>query len=98
MGIENEINLERLRRAWLAISPMSYFDAFQRYSRKSLLVYASYDLTFLPEYSRRIVEEFRQRQLACEVTVLPCGHYSCGEAPFKYMDAWHMARFLEREL
>lgn len=97
-GIESEIDVERLRQAWLAISPMSYFDAFQRYPRKSLLVYASYDLTFLPEFSRRIVEEFRRRQLHCEVAVLPCGHYSCGEAPFKYMDAWHMAKFLEREV
>ncbi len=36
--------------------------------------------------------------LDCKVAVLPCGHYSCGEAPFKYMDAWHMARFLDQEL
>jgi len=97
-GIEGAIDLDRLRQAWLAISPMSYFDAFQRYPRKSLMVYASYDLTFLPEFSRQIVEEFRRRQLDCKVAVLPCGHYSCGEAPFKYMDAWYMARFLEREL
>ena len=97
-GIEHHIDLDRLRQAWLAISPMSYFDAFQRYPRKSLLVYASYDLTFLPEFSRQIVDEFRRRELNCKVAVLPCGHYSCGEAPFKYMDAWYMARFLEHAL
>ncbi|HZU41891.1 MAG TPA: abhydrolase domain-containing 18 [Terriglobales bacterium] len=97
-GIEDKIDLDRLRQAWLAISPMSYFDAFQRYPRKSLLVYASYDLTFLPEFSQQIVDEFRRRQLDCKVAVLPCGHYSCGEAPFKYMDAWYMARFLEHAL
>ncbi len=97
-GIESHIDLDRLRRAWLAISPMSYFDAFQRFPKKSLLVYARYDLTFLPEFSRHIVDEFRRRQLECKVAVLPCGHYSCGEAPFKYMDAWYMARFLEHAL
>ena len=97
-GIESHIDLDRLRRAWLSISPMSYFDAFERFPRKSLLVYASYDLTFLPEFSRHIVDEFRRRQLDCQVAVLPCGHYSCGEAPFKYMDAWYMGRFLEHAL
>lgn len=97
-GIESHIDLDRLRRAWLSISPMSYFDAFERFPRKSLLVYASYDLTFLPEFSRHIVDEFRRRHLDCQVAVLPCGHYSCGEAPFKYMDAWYMGRFLEHAL
>jgi dienelactone hydrolase len=97
-GIESHIDLDRLRRAWLAISPMSYFDAFQRFPKKSLLVYARYDLTFLPEFSRHIVDEFKRRQLDCKVAVLPCGHYSCGEAPFKYIDAWYMARFLEHAL
>lgn len=97
-GIEREIDLDRLRQAWLAISPMSYFDQFERFPRKSLVVYATYDLTFLPEFSRQIVEEFRRRHLDCTVAVLPCGHYSCGETPFKYMDAWHMARFLEQAL
>ncbi len=97
-GIENEIDVETLRRAWLAISPMSYFDQFERFRRKSLVVYARYDLTFLPRFSKQIVEEFRRRHLDCKVAVLPCGHYSCGETPFKYMDAWHMARFLDQTL
>lgn len=97
-GIESEIDLDRLREAWLAISPMSYFDRFERYPHKSLVVYASYDLTFLPEFSRQVVEEFRRRHLDFKAAVLPCGHYSCGETPFKYLDAWHMARFLDQTL
>ena len=97
-GIEHEMDLERLRKVWLAISPMSYFEKFQRYPRKSLVIYASYDLTFLPEFSRQIVDEFRRRNLDFKSSVLPCGHYSCGEAPYKYLDAWHMARFLDQWL
>ena len=43
---------------WSGISPISYFDQFARWRRKSLIIYAKYDLTFLPEFSRHAVEEF----------------------------------------
>jgi dienelactone hydrolase len=49
-GIEQEIDLEELRQAWLAISPMSFFEQYARWPKKSLIVYAEYDLTFLPEF------------------------------------------------
>jgi len=94
-GIDSDIDLDRLRQAWLAISPASYFDKFATYPKKSLLVYATYDLTFPPELSREIVAAFRQRNLDHQVAVLPCGHYTSGETPFKFLDAWHITRFLE---
>jgi hypothetical protein len=92
-GIEAAIDLERLRRIWLAISPMVYFDKFARYRKRSLVVYADYDLTFLPEFSREVVREFVTHHLDHKVVVLPCGHYTTGEAPYKYMDGWHLASF-----
>jgi len=30
--------------------------------------------------------------------VLPCGHYTTGESPFKYLDGYHMIRFLVKNL
>jgi len=93
-GIEERINLEELRNVWLAISPMSFFEQFSRWPRKSLIIYADYDLTFLPEFSRRIVAEFATHGLDHKVVVLPCGHYTTGETPYKYMDGWHLASFL----
>ncbi len=93
-GIESKIDVERLRDLWAAISPMSYFDQFSRYARKSLIVYAKYDLTFLPEFSREIVAEFERHQLDHKVVVLPCGHYTTGETPYKYMDGWQIVSFL----
>jgi len=95
-GLEPKIDLERLRGLWSAISPMSYFDQFSRYPRKSLIVYAKYDLTFLPEFSRQVVAEFERHSLDHKVVVLPCGHYSTGEAPYKYMDGYYLASFLGR--
>jgi dienelactone hydrolase len=93
-GIEQQIDLDRLRQAWLAVSPMSYFQQFSRWPRKSLIVYAKYDLTFLPELSHHVVEEFERHGLDHKVAVLPCGHYTTGETPYKYMDGWHLASFL----
>ncbi|MBZ5566705.1 MAG: alpha/beta hydrolase family protein [Acidobacteriia bacterium] len=97
-GVEREITLESLRQSWLAISPMSYFHQFSRFPKKSLIVYATYDLTFLPEFSRQVVAEFRRRRLDHRVAVLPCGHYTTGETPYKFLDAWHLVRFISNAL
>jgi dienelactone hydrolase len=95
-GIEPRIDLERLRGLFTAISPMSYFEPFARFKRKSLIVYAKYDLTFLPEFSRQVVEQFEAHKLDYKAVALPCGHYSIGETPYKYVDGWHLATFLGR--
>ena len=93
-GLEPQIDLERLRGLWSAISPMSYFPQYARWPRKSLVIYAEYDLTFLPEFSREVVAEFARYKLDHRVSVLPCGHYTTGETPYKYMDGWRLASFL----
>lgn len=93
-GLESQIDLARLRDLWSAVSPMSYFRQFARWPKKSLIVYAKYDLTFLPEFSRDAVQEFRRHGLDHKVVVLPCGHYTTGETPYKYMDGWQIANFL----
>ena len=95
-GLEPEITLERLRGLWTAISPMSYFKQFARFNRKSLVIYATYDLTFLPEFSRQVVDQFEAHGMDHKVAVLPCGHYSTGESPYKYMDAYYLCSFLGR--
>ena len=93
-GMEDQIDLDRLRSLWTSISPMSYFNQFARWPRKSLIIYAKYDLTFPPELSRQVVDEFASHRLDYKAVVMPCGHYSIGETPFKYMDGWHLGSFL----
>jgi len=93
-GLETALTLEQLRDLWSAISPMSFFPQFARWPKKSLVVYAKYDLTFLPQFSREVIKEFEQYNLDHKVFALPCGHYSTGEAPYKYMDGWQIASFL----
>ncbi len=93
-GLETAIDLENLRQVWRAVSPMVYFDKFSRWPRRSLIIYAKYDRTFLPEFSEQVVEEFEKHNLDHKVVVLPCGHYTMGETPYKYMDGWQLASFL----
>jgi len=92
-GLESKIDLGRLRGLWSAVSPMSYFKQFARWPRKSLIIYAKYDLTFLPQFSRDTVAQFEKHGLDHRVVVLPCGHYTTGETPYKYMDGWQLAKF-----
>ena len=63
---------------------------------KVLLVYANYDLTFPKEYSLQVVEAFRRMDLNFEPRVLPCGHYTTGETPYKFIDGWYMGWFVYR--
>jgi hypothetical protein len=95
-GLDGHIDLERLRHLWRPISPWSYLDRIR--DTRTLLVYARYDLTFPVELSRTLVDEFARRDLPHEVAVLPCGHYSTGSAPFKYLDGYVLTRFLLRSL
>ena len=93
-GIEDQIDLDELRQVWLAISPMAYFEQFARWPKQSLIIYAAYDLTFLPEFSEQVVAQFARHGLDHQVVVLPCGHYTTGETPYKYLDGWKLASFL----
>jgi hypothetical protein len=97
-GMDGAIGLERLRAAWAAITPLNYVDAYARFCKKSLFIYANYDTTFLPAYSRAMLEEVRLRKLEHEVVVLPCGHYTMGRPPFRYLDGYHICSFLLRSL
>ena len=47
----------------MAISPVSYVDKYARWPKKTLLIYATYDLTFLPVYSHQLLDEFTRRGL-----------------------------------
>ena len=95
-GLDGHIDLEQLRTLWRPISPFSYLDRVA--TAKTLLVYARYDLTFPVDLSQHLVAEFARRGIAHEVATLPCGHYSSGVAPFKFIDGYVLTRFLLKNL
>jgi hypothetical protein len=98
---EAGLTQDRVRALWSAVSPCSYYERFAGPEaggpgKKVLLVYANYDLTFPKEYSLKVVEAFKRYRLNFEAHVLPCGHYTTGETPYKFLDGWHLGWFVYR--
>ena len=99
---EAGLTQERIRALWSAVSPVQLLRPHRPApksadrSKKALVVYADYDLTFPREYSLQVVEAFRRIGLDFEPRVLPCGHYTTGETPYKYIDGWYMGSFVYR--
>ena len=65
--------------------------------KQTLLVYAKYDLTFPVDLSLKLMDEWRRRHPDTTSAVLPCGHYSTGDAPFKFIDGYYLGNFLATE-
>jgi dienelactone hydrolase len=95
-GLEGQITLDDLRQCWMPISPWPFIDRIK--GRAALLVYATYDLTFPLDLSRAFLAEFARRGVPHDTAVLPCGHYSTGKAPFKYLDGYALTRFFVKRL
>lgn len=97
-GLDGHITLERLRAAWNCISPVNYMDQFAEQHKRSLFLYATYDTTFPPGLSRDTIQEIRQRRIDHKLVVMPCGHYTLGESPFKFFVGYQICSFLKRNL
>ncbi len=97
-GLAGRISLEELRDCWMSITPLCYVDQYARSIRKSLFIYGKCDTTFLPHYSEAMLEQIRLRNIPHRVVALPCGHYTLGEVPFKFIDGYHICSFLLRSL
>lgn len=83
-----------VRRIFTSISPMSYMDRFAAQRKRVLVVHATYDLTFLEEFSLDVLKNFDRLGIDYVSKVLPCGHYTTGETPYKYMDGWYLGSFV----
>jgi len=93
-ALENVMDIARLRQVWLGISPVAYMRKFAAHRKKVLVIYAKYDLTFLRELSEQVVKLFRENDIDYKAIALPCGHYTVGEIPFKFIDGWHLGWFI----
>lgn len=105
---EADLTQQDLHLLWSGISPMPYMDKFagtfgddarqdratSRPKKDVRVIYAPYDLTFLREFSEGVLHEFSQRGVHYDVKVLPCGHYTTGEIPYKFLDGWYMGAFV----
>ena|SRR6185437_6296603 len=90
------LSQDEVRQAFAGISPMSYMERFAANPRRVLVVHATYDLTFLREFSMDVLRNFDRCGVDYESRVLPCGHYTTGETPYKYLDGWYLGSFVYR--
>jgi hypothetical protein len=88
------LNQTQVREIFSIVSPMSYMDRFAATPKRSLVIHASYDLTFPLEYSLDVLKNFDRLKINYVSKVLPCGHYTTGETPFKYIDGWYLGSFI----
>jgi hypothetical protein len=92
---------DEVRAMFAGVSPMSYMRQFAArpaadYVRKVLVVHATYDLTFIRKYSLEVLSNFAAQGVDFESRVLPCGHYTTGETPYKFIDGWYLGSFVWR--
>jgi len=95
-GLAGHVTLDQLRAWWMPISPWPFIERVR--GRKITLIYAKYDLTFPVDLSRSFIAEFDRRGVPHELAVLPCGHYTTGKAPFKYLDGYYLTKFFLKNL
>jgi hypothetical protein len=69
-------------------------EKFAAKPKKSLVIYARYDLTFPRHFSEEVVSQFKSHGVDFKSVCLPCGHYTTGETPFKFLDGYHIVKFL----
>lgn len=85
---------DQIRQMFTIVSPMSYMDRFAANPKRVLVVHATYDLTFPLEFSRDVLSTFDRHKIDYVSKVLPCGHYTTGETPYKYIDGWYLGSFV----
>lgn len=97
-SLRTNVSEEEIRCYWSPISPIPYIAKLRKPGQKLLAISGKYDPTFWHEFSRKFFAAVRENNADCEIVSLPCGHYSLGEAPFKWIVGWKFGRFLQRNL
>jgi dienelactone hydrolase len=98
-GFGDNLTLDELREYWLPISPMSYIEKLAKQPpRPQRYIYGLYDLSFPVDLSRDIIRELRRHHIKHSEVRIPCGHYTLGETPWKYIDGWKIVSFLRKHL
>jgi hypothetical protein len=95
--LESHLTADEVREVWRSISPSGHLHRLPAVRRPALLISASYDLTFLPDLTEIFIADVLGHGVPAETRFLPCGHYTIGRTPFKYLDAWHIVNFFRRQ-
>ncbi len=97
-SLETAVDLPTLRKLWLCVSPPSYWELFTAKKHRSKFIYTRYDTTFPVHLSQQVIQGARKQNWDHDVAVLPCGHYTLGAFPFKYLAGYEICSFIKRNL
>ncbi|MFN2453230.1 MAG: alpha/beta hydrolase family protein [Pyrinomonadaceae bacterium] len=98
-GFGDEVTLDELREFWRPISPFPYIPRLLNIRPRPMrFIAARHDLTFPAHLTRDVIAEFKRLGLPVDVAWLPCGHYTSGETPWKYLDGWKIMTFMRKHL
>jgi hypothetical protein len=95
-SLETELTAEEVREVWKTISPSAHAGRLARERRQVLLISTKYDMTFLPDLAQIFFDDCDRHNAPARKVFLPCGHYTIGQTPFKYIDAFHIINFFRR--
>lgn len=96
--LEQHLTQDEARKAWLSISPSAFIPQMKHIKRKAKLIVAKYDLTFPYDLSQIILNDCERHGLKVDKVILPCGHYTSGKTPYKYLDGYHIVSYFVKEL
>jgi hypothetical protein len=97
-SLQSKVSQDELRRYWSPISPLPYLSKMHGSSKRILAITAQFDPTFWPEFTNDLVSTLRRDGIRFESLSLPCGHYSLGIAPFKFIAGYRFGTFLSESL
>jgi hypothetical protein len=97
-SLRAKVTPEEIRRYWAPISSFPYISRLCDTRTKMMLVSGRYDPTFWWEFSSQLRDELRRHSVPFDSLVLPCGHYSLGEAPFSWIVGGRFGAFLMQAL
>lgn len=97
-SVRSAVKPDEIRRYWSPISPFPYISRLGGTGKRILAVTGRYDPTFWPEFTDEFVRTIRREDVDFESVSLPCGHYSLGVGPFKYVAGYCFGAFLRHAL
>jgi hypothetical protein len=98
-GFADHLTLDELRQFWAPISPLSFLPRVAQMQRRPMrFIAARYDLTFPIDLSLDLINKVREYGLPLDVVWLSCGHYTVASMPWKAIDAWKIATFMQKHL
>ncbi len=97
-GLRAKVTADEIQRYWSPISPFPYIARLRGTGQRALMITGKYDPTFWPDLSLNALAALRREGVAHDALILPCGHYSLAEPPFKWAAGWRFGSFLFQNL